>query len=188
MEEAQSIPFGHSPAVHQFIREEVQRQGHNLDDYGDGGRRVNWMHTAWDYAMDNSSRQPTLNDVIRMGHMIEPENNYPHRFRAVNVSVGNRIPPHHEDVPHEMARLWNTLPDVRPCDENCGGDNTKTTYYETSGYGHSHPTVDDFYVKFEQIHPFADGNGRTGKVIHNWLNHSLDNPTLVPDYFGGGVP
>lgn len=38
------------------------------------------------------------------------------------------------------------------------------------------------------IHPFYDGNGRTGKILHNWLLGTLDDPVLVYDYFGGGNP
>lgn len=36
--------------------------------------------------------------------------------------------------------------------------------------------------------PFADGNGRTGKILHNWLLGTLNDPVLVTDYFGGGNP
>jgi fido (protein-threonine AMPylation protein) len=49
-------------------------------------------------------------------------------------------------------------------------------------------TVDEWYLAFEWIHPFRDGNGRTGKVLHNWLNGTLDDPVLVSDYFGAGNP
>lgn len=41
------------------------------------------------------------------------------------------------------------------------------------------------YKEFELIHPFVDGNGRTGKLIYNWLLDSLDDPQMPPDFFGG---
>lgn len=47
---------------------------------------------------------------------------------------------------------------------------------------------DEFYVEFEKIHPFVDGNGRTGKILHNWLLGTLGDPVLIKDYFGGGNP
>ena len=49
-------------------------------------------------------------------------------------------------------------------------------------------TADDWYLAYEWIHPFCDGNGRTGKILHNWLLGTLDAPVLVPDYFGMGNP
>lgn len=49
-------------------------------------------------------------------------------------------------------------------------------------------TADDWYLAFEAVHPFGDGNGRSGKTLHNWLLGTLNEPVLVADYFGGGNP
>lgn len=44
-------------------------------------------------------------------------------------------------------------------------------------------TPDDFYFRFEDIHPFGDGNGRTGKIIYNWLNGTLDDPVWPHNFW-----
>ncbi len=36
-----------------------------------------------------------------------------------------------------------------------------------------------FHVKFENIHPFADGNGRTGRLAMNYLLVRLDHPPII---------
>lgn len=43
------------------------------------------------------------------------------------------------------------------------------------------------YYHFEKIHPFADGNGRTGKILYNYILDTMDMPTLPPDFFGGVI-
>ena len=36
-----------------------------------------------------------------------------------------------------------------------------------------------FHAWFESIHPFADGNGRTGRMILNWMLIKFDHPPIV---------
>lgn len=36
-----------------------------------------------------------------------------------------------------------------------------------------------FHVKFENIHPFADGNGRTGRLVMNYILLLYDHPPIV---------
>ena len=36
-----------------------------------------------------------------------------------------------------------------------------------------------FHVKFENIHPFADGNGRTGRLVMNYILILHDHPPIV---------
>lgn len=39
--------------------------------------------------------------------------------------------------------------------------------------------IKEMHVKFEKIHPFEDGNGRTGRIILNWMRAKYGLPILV---------
>ena len=64
-----------------------------------------------------------------------------------------------EDVQEEMAELMDELQDLKQEDAL-----TAVAY---------------FHVKFENIHPFADGNGRTGRLAMNYLLVMLGHPPIV---------
>ncbi|MBD5460654.1 MAG: Fic family protein [Lachnospiraceae bacterium] len=64
-----------------------------------------------------------------------------------------------EDVPEEMAELLEELQDIAP-------ENVLTA----AAY---------FHAKFENIHPFADGNGRTGRLAMNYLLIIHGHPPVI---------
>lgn len=64
-----------------------------------------------------------------------------------------------EDVPEELAELLAELEDVEPSQAL-----TAAAY---------------FHAKFENIHPFADGNGRTGRLLMNYLLLLWDHPPVI---------
>lgn len=39
--------------------------------------------------------------------------------------------------------------------------------------------IKQLHVEFEEVHPFEDGNGRTGRIIMNWHRLRLGLPVLV---------
>jgi Fic family protein len=70
-------------------------------------------------------------------------------YRTMGVRVGNHFPPHPDDVSPQMFELlewWNTRA-------------TELSPILSSAILH---------YRFEDIHPFADGNGRTGRALALW--------------------
>ncbi len=145
--------------VIEYVTEEVSRQGHDITSL-DGIERVAWMLHAWEYALRQSVSQefPTIAVVQELGMMIEPMKNQG-GWRRVNVRVGSRKCPHPDHVFILLADLFGLA------------------------YNSMRPL--DFYREFELVHPFVDGNGRTGKILLNWVNGTLLNPIFPPEDFWG---
>jgi hypothetical protein len=89
--------------------------------------------------------------------LVEPGKNVS-GIRGCGVRVGTRIcPPPYEVLPR-MERLWKLQDEMTPI---------------------------EFYKALLEIHPFVDGNGRSGKIILNLKNRTLLNPVFPPqDLFG----
>ena len=142
-----------------YCTEEVERQGHDTTTLS-GISRVGFMIDAWSYAIRHSvDRLPKVVDVHRIGIAIEPARNFKDGFRGVPVFVGSRKCPAHKDVPKLLDGLFSTL------------------NQSTEPFG--------FYRQLLEIHPFVDGNRRTGKVILNWLNGTLLDPIFPSAAFWG---
>jgi len=149
--------------VAKFIHEEVERQGFRVGTAIHTQRCI-WMADAWEFgeSMRAISGSIITSDIVTIGHYVEPEINA-RGFRKVGVCVGDWTAPHQDAVPRLIEAWCEAVNDGRF-------------------------TPDEAYKEFELIHPFADGNGRTGKIIHNMLGNTMDEPVLVQDFFGCGVP
>ena len=75
------------------------------------------------------------------------------------VTGKNEIGATPEDVPEEMAELLDELQEVK-----------SEKILTAAAY---------FHAKFENIHPFADGNGRTGRLLMNYLLLFWDHPPII---------
>lgn len=148
-----------------------------------GELSVGWMVDAWLYAQDVAGYkvgvakpeykyQPTLDDVQNIGCIVEPNVNYGPGFRKVDVRVGFDVKAPWQHVPVLMANLMEGL---RP----------SLTEVANSAYPDDYGllTPAKFFKEYEDIHPWQDGNGRSGVILFNWLNGTLDDPVWAPNFW-----
>lgn len=118
---------------------------------------------AWDYLMD---QEELSTDVVLKTHKILMLNRSlrPHEkgyFRTVPVYIGGKEALHYSFVPGRI-RSW--------------ADDARVSV-QVPGENGKHIKLD--HVNYEKIHPFVDGNGRTGRMFMNWQRIKAGLPVLV---------
>lgn len=142
-----------------YCSEEVRRQGEWNPVH------VAEMVDAWLYAIREKENGSALTtDLIEhIGRKVKPATNA-RGFRTIPIFITGRYRTEEKVKPAEilsrMLRWEENLLNMEPLEA---------------------------YIEFEQIHPFADGNGRTGKIILNWLSDTLRAP-YFPDKNIWGEP
>lgn len=141
-----------------FLDYDEVRSGHSYSEYQDTKalyRAICTMMIPFEKKTINEEWIKKANAILMMGE---------EGYRQKNVYIGTTLeavyyPPSYEKVPERMSELMEHL--------------------SSSGKGleESLSNIAKNHMDFERIHPFADGNGRTGRMI---LNQQLINEELLP--------
>jgi hypothetical protein len=83
------------------------------------------------------------------------------RFRRTQVFVGNHIPPPPEEIPTQMTQLVDWLNSEEAL-------SLHPIHYSAIAH-----------YKLVYIHPFLDGNGRTSRLLMNWVLMQANYPPVI---------
>lgn len=137
---------------------------------------------AFDYAM--SLDKITIPDVIEINKLVNASDlDKVDGFKTSNNDIlsASFTPVDKENVPVEMQKLFADYKDnlgleiLDPYEDNISSSEHLRRCYEIF------KREALFHIRFERIHPFNDGNGRTGRIImnHNLLKEGLA-PVIIP--------
>lgn len=144
------------PRIIEFLRESNAIEGVYDED------SLVQAEVAWDYLMSHKKITPSVvlktHKLLMLHQKLWPnEKGY---FREVMVYVGGRPGMNPAVLASEIA-LW--------CD----------VMNAPAVKGTKEPLSKNIHILYEKIHPFVDGNGRTGRMFMNWYRLKNKMPLLV---------
>lgn len=104
---------------------------------------------AWEYL---KQQEELTHNVVKEAHRLILGNLQPEiagEYRDIQVYVADHVPPNPEVVHLKMDELLEQIPET--------------------GEG-----AVNWHISFETIHPFADGNGRIGRLLYLWQCRQLN--------------
>ena len=140
-----------------FLDYDEVRSGHKFSEYEEAKR----LHDTIKQYLSFQSQRIDLDWILDLNHGITGE---PREMRTEDVYIGNQMeavyyPPSHSRV---AELIDDFLADVQ-----FESNDVEEIIFKTA----------ETHITFERIHPFKDGNGRTGRII---LNQCLINNGLLP--------
>jgi Fic family protein len=132
---------------------------------------------AWEFAIGKDSNNIDI-QFIKDIHKILCCNINPHiagEIRQCPVYVGSYIKGYKEMMDYHLIEKelgilcdkWNNFQKLN-CDKNGKMITDKKNKF-----------IIDWHIKFEECHPFSDGNGRTGRIILNFQRVKLGLPLMI---------
>jgi len=118
---------------------------------------------AFEYLKDfnfNFASIKRLYYILTKKLLMENGNPYPKGFKKVEVFVGDSPTTNHADVEKELENLIKS-------------------YKKNKGKVHPLILAYDFHLQYEAIHPFRNGNGRTGRLILNKILTQNGYPPMI---------
>lgn len=127
---------------------------------------VSNLRTCWEYTLSNCYKQITVTILNRLHRIImrsiDEEGGL---FKKTQNIVGSRLTTSPSNTPLEMQYLISNLVDGRLAYAKSDED-----IVEAVAWSH---------LEFEKIHPYADGNGRTGRALMNFILLGENLPPIV---------
>lgn len=120
-------------------------------------------HEAWNYAL--TVKEMRLRHLLKIHELLMKRLNprIVGKIRKCDVFVGNRICMKPAKLKRELASYFNDF----------------NKQIDTKNIAATQIISRAFHVEFEKIHPFEDGNGRTGRIIYNWQRLKYGLPIHV---------
>lgn len=128
----------------------------------DGPLEVGYMFDAWGYALYHNPATLTDQFIRDIGFLVKPSVNAG-GYRTYPIRIGYEVRDNHLYISRQLDGLIDA-------------------------YNEGRVDAQVLYEEYEIIHPFGDGNGRSGKILFNWANGTLLDPQMPLNRMGWYIP